>query len=383
MFENSVMAENIKRFRVKSGITQATLAESLNVSAQAISKWESGNSTPNIENLWLMADLFGVSVDSILGYPKKNNRLMVAVDGGGSKTEFVLFDEQGTVLDSCVSASTNPNTNGINNCINTIIDGINSLTVSTDLVGIYVGGSGFSLNNNKKTIQKALKRQYPYAKVSCQSDLKNVFAVSNVKEDCIVAISGTGFSIVVKKGDAIEIKSGWGYLMSKYGSGYDIGRDALYAALEYAEGFGEYTVINELIEKNHNKTPHEIFGKIYQEGASYIASFAPLVFEAFRYGDKKAKDILENNAEGTSSVINRITEVNRIKGKVVLSGSIFTQEAVFTDMIKERLNRDLEIFIPKYPPVLGACKICAEMCNIKINVLSDSFFKQYTERKGI
>ncbi|MBO4949762.1 MAG: helix-turn-helix transcriptional regulator [Clostridia bacterium] len=56
------IGEKIRRLRQSKGITQKELAGMLYVSTQAVSKWETGKSTPNIQILPLIAELFGVSV---------------------------------------------------------------------------------------------------------------------------------------------------------------------------------------------------------------------------------------------------------------------------------------------------------------------------------
>ena len=69
--------ENLKYLRKEEKMTQEALAERLNVSRQAVTKWESGQSLPDIENLKQMADLFGVTMDSLVGTvtTKKESRL--------------------------------------------------------------------------------------------------------------------------------------------------------------------------------------------------------------------------------------------------------------------------------------------------------------------
>ena len=57
------------------GLTQQALANELNVSFQAISKWENGTSCPDIDLLPAIASVLQTSVDSLLGY-----RSMVAAD---------------------------------------------------------------------------------------------------------------------------------------------------------------------------------------------------------------------------------------------------------------------------------------------------------------
>ncbi len=61
-----IIAKNISKVRRAAGLTQLQLAEQLNYSDKAVSKWESGASLPDIVVLKQIADLFGVSVDSLL-----------------------------------------------------------------------------------------------------------------------------------------------------------------------------------------------------------------------------------------------------------------------------------------------------------------------------
>ena len=56
------------RKRKSLGFTQQTLADKLNVSFQAVSKWENGTSCPEIELLPMLANVLETSVDSLLGY---------------------------------------------------------------------------------------------------------------------------------------------------------------------------------------------------------------------------------------------------------------------------------------------------------------------------
>jgi len=62
----AVIAENIVQLRRKSEMTQVELAEKLNYSDKAVSKWERGESVPDISVLKGIADLFGVTVDYLI-----------------------------------------------------------------------------------------------------------------------------------------------------------------------------------------------------------------------------------------------------------------------------------------------------------------------------
>ena len=69
------LAENIRSFRKERRYTQEQLAEILGVTAGAVYKWESGQSVPELGLLVEMADFFDVSVDALLGYRMKDNRI--------------------------------------------------------------------------------------------------------------------------------------------------------------------------------------------------------------------------------------------------------------------------------------------------------------------
>lgn len=61
-----IIAENIQSLRRDAGMTQAALAEKLNYTDKAVSKWERGESVPDVAVLRDIADLFGVTVDYLL-----------------------------------------------------------------------------------------------------------------------------------------------------------------------------------------------------------------------------------------------------------------------------------------------------------------------------
>ena len=64
---NESIGSTIMRLRKEHGMTQDQLAGALGITFQAVSKWENGISSPDISTLPLLADLFGVSVDQLLG----------------------------------------------------------------------------------------------------------------------------------------------------------------------------------------------------------------------------------------------------------------------------------------------------------------------------
>ena len=60
------LGENLQYLRAREGVTQEQLAERLDVSRQAVSKWESGTSFPEMDTLLKLCDMFQVDMDSLL-----------------------------------------------------------------------------------------------------------------------------------------------------------------------------------------------------------------------------------------------------------------------------------------------------------------------------
>ena len=64
--DNIQTGKLIAELRKKQGLTQQQLADKLNLSNKTISKWESGNGSPDISNLPILAEALGISVDELL-----------------------------------------------------------------------------------------------------------------------------------------------------------------------------------------------------------------------------------------------------------------------------------------------------------------------------
>lgn len=61
-----MLKENLVMLRNINGYSQEEIAEKINISRQAYAKWETGATVPDIEKCSLLADVYGVSVDSLI-----------------------------------------------------------------------------------------------------------------------------------------------------------------------------------------------------------------------------------------------------------------------------------------------------------------------------
>jgi len=65
------IGRKIQKYRVKNGFSQETLAEKMNVTRQSVSKWELGQTLPEVDKIIAMSKLFSVSSDDLLSINEK------------------------------------------------------------------------------------------------------------------------------------------------------------------------------------------------------------------------------------------------------------------------------------------------------------------------
>ncbi len=90
------LAEKILSLRTKRGMSQDDLAEKLEVSRQSVSKWETAQSTPDLDKIIRLADLFGVTVDQLVRDGEAPRTQVVCVE---RKWELSLVQKLGLVME--------------------------------------------------------------------------------------------------------------------------------------------------------------------------------------------------------------------------------------------------------------------------------------------
>ena len=83
----------IFELRTKNGLSQDELANKVYVTRQAVSRWETGETVPNTETLKLLSQLFDVSINTLLGSPRK---LICQCCGMPLEDSFISKETDGT-----------------------------------------------------------------------------------------------------------------------------------------------------------------------------------------------------------------------------------------------------------------------------------------------
>ena len=302
---------------------------------------------------------------------------LLAVDGGGTKTEFVLISPEGNLLRRFVLEGANPNNASIEQSFQVLCRGIDqALQNSVRLLGIYIGCAGMVSGNNGPAMTALLKKQYPGIPLRCESDICNILACAQDPDNAIAAICGTGSVVYATAQGKLLRAGGSGWMLDPCGSGYELGRQALVAALEDRDGTGAHTLLTAMVEQQLGGTVWEHIPNIYSMPPAGIAAFAPLVLTAWQQNDAVAEAIVERNCSRIAQLICHAAAESPKATQVMLGGSILKESLPFRQRLIQMLPNTLQINTFSYPPIWGACLQCIKLCGFP-NPDETIFLSQY------
>lgn len=363
------IGKNIRLYREKMGITQRMLSDSIMVSFQAISAWERGMSVPDLENAVRLAEFFGISVDALLC--QADRELYVGIDGGGTKTEFVLFEKDGTVRDVVRREGSNPNDKGLDHSLEVLTAGLEQILRGQTPKAIFCGIGGVSLPEYQKAIIGRLSDRFR-THVGADSDAANVLSMGADPENSMALICGTGSCVFVRKGKVRHRIGGWGYLLDQAGSAFDVGADALRAALAVQDGLAKLTRLTDKIKDMIGGEVYDNISKVYGGGRPYIADFARAVTELAAEGEPTSLEILEKNAARIAMLIKTGIE-NYGKPTQIVGGGSFLGCDLYRRMIEKQAGVQIEM--PTMPPAYGAC---VETLRLEGLAPTEAFYENFT-----
>lgn len=287
--------------------------------------------------------------------------MLIAIDAGGTKTDFALVNLNGTVENRVTGEGCNLTDCGIQRTSEVLKAGLDKLLEKTnanspEILAAFAGVSGGTVGNNKPLMNNLLRQLLPFVKTTLSdSDVINALSSGIEAGDGCVVISGTGTSGFVRVNKAVSRIGGWGYLFDKGGSGYDFGRDAMYHVLCEYDGRGPSTMLTALVTKALGEPPSQAVTKLYHLGKPSVAALAPLVFQAEKAGDSIAKEIMQANALEMAKLMNTLSAQLKDKAcKTVLAGSMFKDFDVLKPYLLPHLKAEHEFVFPSLPPIYGS-----------------------------
>ncbi len=154
-------AENLKQMRKEKGLSQEALAEMMEVSRQAVSKWEQGEGYPEVEKLLILSNRLNVSLDSLMSADivKGNAAASSSITG-----TILISSPHENVLVSCYKVMSSQMMKGGKNAPKYALFGVSSggsafWGENTTFLGWYRDGE--SVSKEVSEIQQAIRQGNP------------------------------------------------------------------------------------------------------------------------------------------------------------------------------------------------------------------------------
>lgn len=93
-----MLRENLIMLRNINGFSQEQVAEKIGISRQAYAKWESGKTVPDIEKCSLLAEVYGVTIDSLIKTSKFEGKVVPPAPEGKNIWGSVTLNERGQIV---------------------------------------------------------------------------------------------------------------------------------------------------------------------------------------------------------------------------------------------------------------------------------------------
>jgi N-acetylglucosamine kinase-like BadF-type ATPase len=302
--------------------------------------------------------------------------MFMGIDGGGTKTDFVLIDRGGRVrarhqegslyyLEIGLEAAAQTLQRGVGTLLQ--VAGVALADVEYAFVGVPAHGEDSALAPRLDALPGAALAAGRYR---CGNDMLCSWAGSLAGRDGISVIAGTGSMAYGEANGNAARTGGWGELFSDEGSAYWIARQGLTLFSRMSDGRSPRGPLHDIFRASLGLAQDlDLCAHVYgsgQGGRTDVARFALKVHEAAQQGDVQAIAIYTAAAEELAEIVvatRRVLQVPAAQPLAVsYSGGVFNSRTLVLEPFADALARSglaFRLTTPRYSPVVGAALFAA------------------------
>ena len=221
-------------------------------------------------------------------------KIIIGVDGGGTKIEACAYDLDGKLLGTGMSGFGNlliESNVAISNIIESIEKCLEQLPKLSECLHIYLGLAGSDNSDQIEKLEKSLKKFN--APTTIMNDARIAHAAVLEGRDGILTIAGTGSVSYGICDGKIDMTGGWGHLLGDEGSGYWVAIEAIKQMIAQKDNGKSLSKLSlALLNKLKIKEVQEVKSFIYQTSKGEVASLVPIIVQAAKSGSEDAIHIL-------------------------------------------------------------------------------------------
>ena len=298
-----------------------------------------------------------------------SNHRVLAIDGGGTKTDILLYEVNQQKGVQTTGDGTNPNIYGMEG-IKTLSFLLTSLSnqIDSNLSNIdecIIGMAGISHPKYRNELVDRMTLTVPNTELKLVSDAELAHRCLWGNNPGITLIVGTGSIILgCDTQGQLHRSGGLGYQVGDEGSGYWLGKTLLTELVVAERSTAEDVVelIRKVLEHSSQSTFEGALNVLSSEKnpVSGVANLAPMILSSAEEGNVLAFNIVMRGAEALEKLIEKISEKLDLKDgeiKIGVSGSVITRSDYYRTLIQNQLRfqfDSVEWFQSDFPPVYGA-----------------------------
>lgn len=294
----------------------------------------------------------------------------LGIDGGGTKTAFILINEKGEIKAYNVKKTCHYIQVGFDKFKNILKQGVEEACQEAccsldDIEYSFLGLPGFGENKDDiPKLENHVKDILESSNFKCGNDVEAGWAGSLACEPGINIVGGTGAIGFGKDHTGNSARaSGWGYYCGDEGSAYWLGKKLISYFSKEADGRLPKTPLYSIVKEEFDlKRDFDLITVVYEElemKRDKVASIAPLLYKAAQQKDKHAINLYKEAGYEHSLTAKAIMKKLDFssKGKIIISysGGVFKAGKYVLEPFKEYLSDlDVKFIEPRLLPVTGA-----------------------------
>lgn len=295
----------------------------------------------------------------------------IGVDGGGTKTKFVLLDEKTQMIESVELGTCHFMQVGFEGLEKIIAEGLEILLGKAQLgdkdigrVGLDIAGYG-RVKEIATNIEKAMAKACKAYEYYLFNDVEIAHAGALNNQDGIVVIAGTGSIAFGKSNGKTQRTGGWGFQMGDEGSAYWIGKKSLELYGKQADGrLPKSALYYQFMDKYQLTNAYDMIRVVGQDlkgerGA--IAQLAKLCHQAALDKDEAALKIFDEAGYELAQMINALVplfEKEVVKASYI--GGVFKSGPIITEAVQRHLLPQIQWQAPLFEAEIGAALLAKE-----------------------
>ena len=298
--------------------------------------------------------------------------LLLAVDGGNSKTQVLVCDDTGAVLGHARGPGSNHQTAGgldvAMNRLNTLVAQARDAAglASSDRVALAAAFlAGADLPAELTMLTDAITAAGWADKSLVDNDTLALLRAGTADPDAVAVVCGAGINCVGRAADGRMVRfPALGTITGDWGGGDELGPTALWHASRAEDGRGPATALTGAIAAHFGlRSATDVAAAAHLDARVHarLGELAPVLFETSRAGDPVARSIVVRQGEEVALLA--IAALRRLElvaspATVVLGGGVLRgHDPLLHDTIRDRLAEATplaEITVVTDPPVVGA-----------------------------